>query len=363
MLLLCLTGLPLIFHHEIDRLLGDTVAAPALPADAPRISLDRVVAIADAQFPGYRPMFVSQDVDDDRIWYVTMSRSLASEADLKQAAIDARTGAVLAQPRLQGGFLNFMLHLHTDLFAGLPGKLFLGCMGLLLALAIVSGVILYAPFMRKLEFGTVRRGKASRLRWLDLHNLLGIVTLVWALVVALTGVINTLADPIIALWQHDQVQELIAPYRGLPPARPGSLQRAVDAAHAAAPGKALKFVAFPGTAFSTPHHYAVFMRGATPATVRLLTPVLVDAQTAAVTASRAMPWYVTALLISQPLHFGDYGGMAMKIWWALLDVATIVVLLTGLFLWFGRRRRAAARQETHGLPVRSAPHLAREGNG
>ena len=46
--------------------------------------------------------------------------------------------------------------------------------------------------MRKLDFGTVRRERSSRLKWLDLHNLLGVVTLVWALVVGLTGAINTL---------------------------------------------------------------------------------------------------------------------------------------------------------------------------
>ena len=29
-----------------------------------------------------------------------------------------------------------------------------------------------------------------------------------------------------------------------------------------------------------------------------------------------MPWYVKALKLSQPLHFGDYGGMPLKIIWA-----------------------------------------------
>ncbi len=45
-----------------------------------------------------------------------------------------------------------------------------------------------------------------------------------------------------------------------------------------------------------------------------------------------------ALFLSQPLHFGDYGGLPLKIIWALLDIAAIVVLGTGLYLWLGRRR-------------------------
>jgi uncharacterized iron-regulated membrane protein len=340
MLLLCLTGLPLIFHHEIGHLLGDEIEVPEMSADAPRVSLDRVMEVAKSQFPGKGGMFVSQEEDDDRVWYVTMSTTPTSETDLKQVAIDARTGDVLGQPKLEGGFLNLMFHLHVDLFAGLPGTLFLGLMGLLLAVAIVSGVILYSPFMRKLDFGTVRRDNSSRVKWLDMHNMLGIVTLVWASVVTLTGVINTLADPIISLWRYDQMSEMIAPYKNLPPpARLESLQQSVNAAYSLESGMVLKFIAFPGTSFSSPHHYGIFMRGNTPATSRLLKPVLVDAQTTKVTDSRTLPWYATALLISQPLHFGDYGGMPMKILWALLDIATIIVLGSGLYLWFKRKRR------------------------
>jgi PepSY-associated TM region len=53
----------------------------------------------------------------------------------------------------------------------------------------------YAPFMRKHNFGTVRVHRAPRLKWLDLHNLLGVVTLAWALLVGATGIMNELATP------------------------------------------------------------------------------------------------------------------------------------------------------------------------
>ena len=53
--------------------------------------------------------------------------------------------------------MSVMYRLHVDLYAGLAGKLFLGFMGLLLMVAIISGVVLYAPFMRKLRFGEVRQ--------------------------------------------------------------------------------------------------------------------------------------------------------------------------------------------------------------
>lgn len=345
MLLLCLTGLPLIFHHEIGHLLGTEVEAPAMPADSPRVSLDKVLEVARAQFPERVVQYASQPEDSDDIWFVTMTPTPAPTDDYRSVAVDARTGALLAEPRADRGFMWVMFKLHVDLFAGLPGKLFLGLMGFLLLVAIVSGVVLYAPFMRKLEFGTVRRERRASVKWLDLHNLLGIVTLVWLFVVGATGMINTWADLLIKVWQHDQLSALLAPYAGqpaVPQAERASAQQGLDVALKQAPGTKLSFVAFPGTAFSSPRHHTYFLRGNTPLTSRLLQPVLVDAKTAQVTAAPELPWYLTALLVSQPLHFGDYGGRPMQIVWAAQDFASIVVLGSGLYLWL-RKRRAASR--------------------
>ncbi len=341
MLLLCLTGLPLIFHHEIGHLLGTEVEAPPMPAGTPYASLDRVLEVARARHPERVVQFASQPEDSTDLWFVTLTPTPAPTEDFKSVAVDARTAAVLAEPKFDEGFMHVMFKLHVDLFAGLPGTLFLGFMGLLLLVAIVSGVVLYAPFMRKLRFGEVRRERSTRVKWLDLHNLLGVVTLVWAFVVGATGMINTWADLLIKYWQYDQLSALLEPYKGqlpVPEGERGSVQRSLDSALAQAPGRKLSFIAFPGTAFSSPHHTTFFLRGGEPLTSKLLQPVLVDARTTEVTAAPKLPWYLTALLVSQPLHFGDYAGMPMKILWALLDIATIIVLGSGLYLWLQRKQ-------------------------
>jgi uncharacterized iron-regulated membrane protein len=113
---------------------------------------------------------------------------------------------------------------------------------------------------------------------------------------------------------------------------------------AAAPGTRPQFVAFPGVRFSSNHHYAVWLKGATPATEQLLTPALIDAETGALSELRRMPWYMLALRLSQPLHFGDYGGLPLKLLWALLDLVAILVLGSGLYLWLARRRTPAEQR-------------------
>jgi uncharacterized iron-regulated membrane protein len=354
MLLLCLTGLPLIFHHEIDNLLGNVVEAPAMPVGTPNADVDQVLAAAQALYLGKIVQYMSREIDEARIWNVTLG-DFINDPNFNSIAVDARTAQVLAEPKFEGSFVYVMFRLHVDLFAGLPGMLFLGFMGLLLIVAIISGVVLYAPFMRKLAFGTVRRERTPRTRWLDTHNLLGVVTLVWALVVGATGMINTWADLVLEYWQSDQMAQMVAPYKDLPvPTQLASMQQAMDAVQALQPGMDFGFIAWPGTPFSSPHHYGIFMRGRDALTARLYQPILVDAQTAQVTDSRRLPWYLTALLISQPLHFGDYGGIGMKILWALLDLATIVVLGSGVYLWLrrGRRERTVAIAPVLVAPVR-----------
>jgi uncharacterized iron-regulated membrane protein len=115
------------------------------------------------------------------------------------------------------------------------------------------------------------------------------------------------------------------------------VQKAVETAREKLPTMTPSFVAYPGMAFTSTAHYAVFMRGNSPVTSRLLQPVLIDASNGKFTDTRETPWYVKTLLVSQPLHFGDYGGMPLKIIWAMLDIITIVVLGSGLYLWIARR--------------------------
>jgi uncharacterized iron-regulated membrane protein len=336
MLLLCVTGLPLIFEDEIDALTAPPVAsAPA----GPPVGFDRIVASARALHPGYATLFLGRD-DDAPIAYVTSApRADAPPAQMVIDQFDIRTGARLDVPPANSGVMFFILRLHEGLLLDLPGELFLAVMGLCLAASLVSGVVVYAPFMRKLPFGTVRKDKSRRVRWLDTHNMIGIVTLAWLSVVGITGVINCLATPIVALWKASELTKMTAAYHDAPPpTRLTSVDAAIRTALAAAPGTQLSFVAYPGTNYSSKHHYAIFLSGATPLTERLIKPALVDAQTGALTTIGEMPLYAKVLFLSQPLHFGDYGGLPLKIIWALLDIAAIAVLGSGVYLWLGRRR-------------------------
>jgi uncharacterized iron-regulated membrane protein len=337
LLILCVTGLPLIFHDELEDALGYNAPLPEVPVGTQSPALDSIIAAVLASRPGEVVQSVS--FDDKRPVVTVGTVKKLTDLDAHYQPVDLRTGKLVAPPPQEEGFLWVMEEMHIRLFAGQPGTYFIGVMGVLFLAAIVSGVVVYTPFMRKVDFGAVRRDRSKQVKWLDTHNLVGIGITAWLTIVGVTGAFNTLDRPLATEFRNGQLRDMMAPYKNAPPLKHlGSLDAAVATALAASPGMEVATIAYPGTFFSTPHHYDVFMRGSSPVTARLLKPTLVDAETAALTDTRDMPLHIRALFISRPLHFGDYGGILLKIVWALLDVACIVVLATGLYLWWGRRR-------------------------
>jgi uncharacterized iron-regulated membrane protein len=347
LLLICITGLPLVFRDEISDLLDDGLPYASVPAGTPNVSIDGLIETSRQMYPGETVLFSFIDDDEPKI-VVTMGPSweafVANRKSAHWIRFDAHTGRILKQSKPFDAdgikFMDVMLSLHRDLFAGLPGELFLGFMALLFVAAIVSGVVVYGPFMRKLDFGAVRADRSRRIKWLDLHNMLGVVTLAWTLVVGVTGVINELSTPLFGLWQATDVKAMLAPMRGKPTpsvAEMSSPQAAFDVTRAALPDMTAMSVVFPGSPFGSPYHYLIWTKGRDALTSRLFSPVLVDARNGELAAVVTMPWYLRALEVSRPLHFGDYGGMPLKIIWALLDLITIAVLGSGLYLWLSRK--------------------------
>jgi uncharacterized iron-regulated membrane protein len=347
LLVVCISGLPLVFKDEIDDWLDDGLPYAELPAGTPNASLDDIAAISRKMFPGEIIALIYVDDDKPKI-LVSMAPSWevfrADRNSRHWIRFDARTAQVLKQSKPVNEesltFTGFMLKLHKDMFAGFAGEMFLAAMAFLFVVAIVSGIVIYGPFMRKLDFGTVRADRSPRLKWLDLHNMLGAVTLAWAFVVGTTGFVNELSTPMFKLWQQTDVKAMLEPFKGraVPAVTElGSVQKAYETAQAAVPGMVVTSAVFPGAEFGTPYHYMLWSKGRNSLTSRLFSPLLVDARTGKLEGVVTMPWYLRALELSRPLHFGDYGGTPLKIVWALLDLVTIFVLGSGLYLWLSRR--------------------------
>lgn len=66
LLMLCITGIPLIFYEEINEWSGKEVKAPDLPDSAKLASMDDILASAKALYPDLAVQFFFRDSDEDK---------------------------------------------------------------------------------------------------------------------------------------------------------------------------------------------------------------------------------------------------------------------------------------------------------
>jgi uncharacterized iron-regulated membrane protein len=332
LLLLCLTGLPLIFSDDL---------APAPPAIAESgrapLPLDAIVAKVRGGDPSAYVQFLFFGDEPGTVGVGVADRPNAGLDIVRRLYLDRYTGKPVMETPPPSGPLEFVRSLHTELLSGAGGELVLALVAACFLVSLVTGIVIYAPFAKDRAFAAVRRN-APVPRWLDLHNVIGITLAAWMLVVGATGLMNALEKPLFGAWQGETMPRLLAPYKGQPfPAHLASVDKALASALAAAPGMRPTSIGYPYSPYGSPRHFLIWLKGATPLTEHFFTVVLVDSATGELSAVARLPWYLRLLEISRPLHFGDYGGLPLKLLWVALDLGAILILASGLYLWLKRR--------------------------
>ena len=344
-LVLCLTGTVLIFHEEIDDAMG---VVPTVQADAAHTPqpISQAVANVLAAHPGERVLSIGIDAEHHPgVLLVITGDAVAQSFDgAKLRYADLSTAQAIGDPEAsQTTLTGFLLELHAQWFIGLAGELIGALIALLVLLSLLSGLVVYAPYVKRVLFGVLRRGRGPRLLQLDLHNFIGAVVLGWALVVTLTGFLLGFGTVATGIWQMQELSAFRAQAQGqavdvLQP--PVDIDRAMASALTTTEaGWRVLSAIWPGTDFSTPRHYTVLLGGREGLDERLFRAALIDAQDGSVAAARELPVYLKAIVLSEPLHFGDYGGLALKLLWTACTWLTLFITANGAWLWWNRRRK------------------------
>lgn len=336
-LILCVTGSILIFHLQVDRLLGDVPPGAAAPVHP--LTVGQLERAALKQARGETVQSVSIDPDQPGEALVSLAPPGPSRLDDgRPILLDRGTGRPLRFSDPDATFTGTLLKLHSKWFAGVPGELFGALVALLVLAALISGVLVYSPFMRHVAFGEIRRGRGEKLRQLDLHNLIGIVVLGWAGLVAITGLALGLGTLALGVWQDTELRAMAGAHAASAPAKRVPVDRAVEAARAVLPDRDAQLVIWPDTDLSSPRHFTVLMFGRQAWNERLFDVVLVDAGTGQVAAARPLPFYLQAIVLAGPLHFGDYGGVPLKLLWLANAWGALFITGNGAWLWWSKRR-------------------------
>ena len=85
LLMLCITGLPLIFKHEIDHLLHEEVEPAEAAPGTPKANVDSIVAEGLSRYPGEFVQFVVWSDDEPNL--VLLSIAKAPDATRRTNAV------------------------------------------------------------------------------------------------------------------------------------------------------------------------------------------------------------------------------------------------------------------------------------
>lgn len=226
-----------------------------------------------------------------------------------------------------------------------------GIVSALYALALVSGLIILLPTLLKDLFALRLAGKFKR-KWLDIHNLLGVFSFPFHLVMALTAVVFALHDYFYGSQMVTIHKDSTAPRTG-PPAvaapSAGSPYYPIDALlkdlAVSAPEFKPEILNYRQGRGEKPKHM-LFVSGKDPrhhASRPRHGLVNLNPFTGEVLATDYMPGRQEALQATVSsffaLHFGNYGGSVTQWIYFILGLAGAMLFYSGNLLWIEAKRK------------------------
>jgi uncharacterized iron-regulated membrane protein len=335
LLVIGLTGSILVFKEEIDRLIAPELVM-AEDASKPRLDHDRFLSTLQAELPGYKvagwgkgPKPGSADAayiikigdTEGKMLYADPSTGLPRNRDLSSNET----------------VTDWLLKLHYTFFADHVGEFVVGIFGIIFCLLGITGVIIYRNFWKSLF--QLRWKKSARLFFSDLHKMVGISSTAFNLLLGITGAWWNLSHLIGHLVM--EVPEPVVKTVERQWADTVSIEKLVADARAKLPGYQANWISLPHEkggdimmfgamenqgAFRSQYGSIVVFNGETGA-LKSATP-----------AHQAS--FGEQILDSfRPLHYGNFGGVTVKILWSLGGLAPAILALSGTFLWWKRKFR------------------------
>jgi len=337
--LVCLSGTVLVLYEEWQRF--EQPAAPEMSAIAPDAVQRGIAAVLETEAgkPATTHLYVHMPVEElPRATVTTDTQAFHLNPD-----------GTIAGPEenLWSEFL-YGLHytLNIPLAQGLVGITIVGMLGMLIVALAISGVIAHPRIFRDAFRLRARDGGGVGLA--DWHNRLSVWTLPFTLAIAVTGAVIGLgtvtAYAVAGAYYDGDIEAVYAPIFGeedepdttlAPLPNVAAALRYMDANH---PGVAVTYaiVHDPGTAGQ---HVQIV--GEHPRRLIFGEYYAFDAagnlERTAGMADGALGQQAAAS--NYNLHFGNYGGLAVKIASIVFGLGLTAVCATGVFIWLGKRRR------------------------
>lgn len=346
-------GSIIVFVHELQGWERPAEAAPAHEVGLARAQtlVERVLEThPEAAHTFFLTLPGEHGPHPQLYWY--------DEKSAKQHRFTLDAQGELQQRPARAGFVDFIYDLHFT--AGLPrtfGMYLFGVFCILYGLALVSGVIIYAPGFLK-DLFALRIGRNVKRMWQDAHNAIGVLSLPFHIIFAWSGALLTIGFLLLAPFQflvfEGKLLEILeSDFDVAPHVEPAgvawpmlTVEALIARAERELPGIEVESLSYhdAGDANGQVTLYGelpqrqlnsiagIAFKAATGETIRALPP-------------KAYPPGMAFLRGLQHLHYGNFGHMAVKWLYFLLGMAGAFLFYSGNLLWIEARRKRREVQQ------------------
>lgn len=334
------TGSLLVFHDELEAAIDPQLVkvvpeGELLSVDAIAYSVQQADRDAQLQFI----MLPKEPEESYKVKLKTGDREIA-------AFVNPYTGAILGWWGFENIVTHFLLKIHMSLLAGKVGEIIVGICGLFLLILSITGLILWSGWKRLIPAFKIRWKAPLHLLAYDLHQVFGIVAVVFLILISTTGIIFVLAhnsQAFLSLFiTPPQTQtELVAI---LPQQQPITIAQAIQIADRELPNSTTTFLSFEGEKqrqITVQKKYPddIFATGLSNVTIDRYRNVLAVQKVLKPNLGNKIAKLIT------DFHFGTFGGVVSKILYVFVGFNPIILFLTGLTI-FSRRRLTKDRNKT-----------------
>ncbi|MEM0932852.1 MAG: PepSY-associated TM helix domain-containing protein [Bacteroidota bacterium] len=342
--ILSITGVVALFKTEIDEFVNSDYYDVPSDVRGERIEIAAVVDSVRQVYGDKSVGYIGVPRSPDKNWIVTAVEQNSS-LDIKawEIFVDPYTGKVVGQRDSFRSIGYFIRNIHVRLYEGLFGRYFVGIAGIALLISTLTGFWIYGNFMKKQLFATIRR-KNLRITMADYHKLIGVTTLVFNLVIAITGAWLGLQG----LLQRPIVGDRPGVYQ---PPEEKKFSKEEDAAFSVNYLEVYEasrrlFPELEPTSFapSTNGNGVVTVRGIVPRTAfeRSHFQLTLDKETLQEVHRldiRKMGLGAKLFYIQESMHFGDWGGWMLKMVYAFFGITSGFLALTGFVVYLKRTEK------------------------
>lgn len=335
-----LSGAILVFSDEWE----EAADAPwvKVPNPSGAFSYDASVPVLQAQYPEWELRAYGQPEANEALIYELRKGELR-----KRVYVHPQNGTILHVTE-QAQWYKQLLLFHYTLFSGTTGKITVFFIGVFFLLSLLTGLYVYRRSIVKVLLFRVRLGRKNKRNYnSSLHRIVGVWSLLFNLLLVSAGLALAGKVSLAALESKKAPKgdETAATVTSVDAHRAALLQAYKDfEVHMVRIRPTGNTLYFAGRYQDDPFYYGVYYSSFT-----------VNVETGEVEKKvvlRDEPLGKRLLSFSGPLHFGNWGGLPVKILYCFFGLTPALLSLTGFFIWM-----RAPKKKT-GTPVRKQPAAA-----